>query len=500
MPDWDRRGKYPFLISLFFLTAVWAQSALPSEDLPLRTLNIRVAVDGNLMTGDDLRAEIGRVLRDAFFAFKTRFGIQIRIKEMTSWDPDPDSDSPNALLRSLENRVPHKGSDIVLGVASPQYHMGDRQGVSCSCLNYILVRYLASRKNLEFVIQHEICHLFGAVDLREKGSIMSGQGLGYGFDGFTSQVVLLNKNRPFYPASPVFAAEKRDEAISLFAGRTASNPGEEQLYAMLALLYFEKGDYASASEHCASCLAINPESSSANATLGHIHLAQRNMDGAIADYRKALALQPGFSIPHYNLGVALFEKGETGQAIAEFQEAIRAKPDYAEAYANMASAYIKEGEYDLSIQASRTALELTAHLPEIMYVLALGLMLKWEALRYSDRDAPAEILEEAISRCQKSISLKPDAPETHNLLGTAYDYAGKPDLAEAEFLTAVGLKPELTTAHFNLALMYFKKKQYEKSAHHLGRILEINPNAGLGLKIMAAVFEKTRKYKVLKVK
>jgi len=329
---------------------------------------------------------------------------------------------------------------------------------------------------------------------------MSGQGRGYVFGGFTSRVVLLNRNRAFYPASPVFAAEKGDEAISLFAARAASNPGEDEVHAMLALLYFEKGDYASASEQCAICLALNPESSSANATLGHIHLAQHDINGAIADYWKALALQPGFSIPHYNLGIALFENEETDQAIAEFQEAIEAKPDYAEAYANLASAYLKKEEYDLSIQACRTALGLTPNSPEVLYVLAFGLILKWEALRSSNRDAPSEMLEEAFSSCQKSIWLRPDVPETHNLMGTVYNYSGKPDLAEAEFLAAVELRPELTTAHFNLAMMYFKMKEYEKSALHLRRILEINPKAGLGLKIMEAIFDKTRKYKMLQVR
>lgn len=491
-------GKLPILSGIILLTAVLIHSPLNSEDLPPRTLNVRVAVDKHLMSGDLWSPDISRLLRDAFFSFRSRFGIQIKIREIMAWDPDPDADSCFGLLGNLEKKVLPKGCDVVLGIVSSRYDFGGRPGISCCCLNYVLAQYLNSKRNLGFVIQHEICHLFGAIDLAEKDSIMSGREAGYAFDGFTTQIILLNRNRPFYQGSPLFGAEKKDEFISLFRERAALNRREENVHAWLALLCFEKGDYASASEQCANCLAINPESATASTILGQIHLAQGDIDSAIENYRRTLTLRPGFSLPHYNLAVALLEKGQTDEAIAEFQEAIKAKPDYLDAYANLASAYIRQGEVDNSINACRAALGLTADVPEVHYLLALGLVLKWEAVSSSANNAAPGMLEEAISSCQKVISLKPDLPGSHNLLGMAYDYSGRPDLAEAEFLTALKLKPELTTAHLNLALMYFNRKQYEKSAYHLRRILEIDPSSGIGLEIMAAVFEKTKRYDMLK--
>jgi tetratricopeptide (TPR) repeat protein len=357
----------------------------------------------------------------------------------------------------------------------------------------VLAQYLNSKRNLEFVIQHEICHLFGAVDLVEKHSIMTGCEPGYAFDDFTSRIILLNRNRPFYQASPLFVEEKQDEIISLFKGRAALNIGEEHVHSTLAILYYEKGDYASASEQCLRCLAINPESPAASTILGHILLAQGETDRAIAYYRKSLDLRAGNPISHYNLGNALLKKREIGAAIAEFQEVIRAKPDFLDAYNDLAYAYLKTGENDLSIQACRAALGLTANRPETLYVLALALIFKWKALPSPQTEGDAGILDEAVSSCQKSISLKPDFPEAHNLMGTAYDYSGKPDLAEAEFLTALELNPELTTARLNLAVLYFDRKQYEKSAFQLKKILETDPASGIGLEIMAAVFEKTKR-------
>jgi tetratricopeptide (TPR) repeat protein len=451
-------GKRVFPGEIFFLAAVSIYIPLLSEELPPRTLSIRVAVDRDIMALDTWLQDIRLLLRDAFFPFSTRFRIQIKAKEIIGWDPESDLNSPLDLLSSLEKKVSHAGCDVVLAFASPRHASGDRRGIACCCFNYVLIQYLNSKRDLEFIIQHEICHLFGAVDLVEKKSIMSSAELGYEFDSFTSKIILLNRTRPFYQASPLFATESRDDFISLFEGRAALNLSEEHVHEMLALLYFDKGDHVSAAEQCTSCLAINPESLTARTIFGKIHLAQGDIDKAISDYQEALILRPGFAISHHNLAVALFKKGKTDEAIAEFQEAIKAKPDLVWACSGLASAYIKKGELDLSLQACRRALNIAPNTPEALDVLALGLIFKWKGLYSSNRDAPAGMLKEAILSCQKSLALEPASPETHNLLGMAYTYSRKPDLAETEYRTALELKPDLAMARLNLALLYFKER------------------------------------------
>jgi len=439
------------------------------------------------MAGDSLRTNLSRVLRDAFFSFRGKFRISIKIKDLTGWDPGTGLNSCFGFLNRLETQVGHEGYDIVLGIVSPQCRFGPRPGVSDCCLNYMLVKYLNSKREFELVVQHELCHLMGAIDLREERSIMSEGKLGYLFDDFTSEVLLLNRNRLFYPGSPLFVPEKRNDLITLFQGRAALNRGEGQVLAMLALLHYENGDYDSASEECARCLAIDPESATATSILGHIHLARRDLEAAIAQYRKILALERRSSISHFNLAMALMEKGETDAAVAEFQETVKGKPDCVEAYVQMAVAYLRKGEPDLSIQACRAALALTADLPETWQVLALGLILKWEALQASHGES-AGIIEEAIASCQKSILLEPKLSRTHNLLGIAYDHSGETGRAEAEFLAAIELEPGLAAPHFNLAMLYFKQGKFERSSHYLRRTLEINPDSGASLSIMAAVF------------
>jgi tetratricopeptide (TPR) repeat protein len=480
-------GKRPFLAGILLLAAALFADPLRSEELPKRILNVRLAVDKNLMAGDYWRTSLGRLLRDAFFSFHDRFRICIKIKDMTGWDPGSDLDSCFGLLDKLESQVAHEGCDIVVGIASPKCRFGGHPGVSDGCLNYALVQYMEPQRKFELVVQHEICHLLGAIDLQEERSIMSGGELGHVFDDFTSRLILLNRNRSFGPASPLFVPEKRTELITLFKDRAALNREEGQGHAMLGLLYYEEGDYTSALEECARCLAIDPGSETATSILGHIYLAQGDFDAAVAHYRRILALDRRSSVSHFNLAQALLEKGETDEALAEFQETVKEKPDYVEAYEQMAVAYLRKGEPDPSIRACRAALALTADLAETWQVLAIGLILKWEALQASHGES-AGIIEEAIASCRRSILLKPELSRTHNLLGIAYDHCGEIGRAEAEFLAAIELEPDLAAPHLNLAMLYFRQGKFEKSSHYLRRILEINPDSGVGLEIMEAVF------------
>jgi tetratricopeptide (TPR) repeat protein len=423
------------------------------------------------------------------------------IKEIKTWHPDPAADTPFALLGSLEREIKHEGSDVVLGITSPKYQFGSRPGVSCCDLNYILVQYLNLKRNLRFVIQHEICHLFGAADLREKNSIMAGETLGYEFDEFTSKILLLNRNRPFSPGSPLFAAETRAQAISLYKERGDLNLGEDRLHAMLALLYYENGDYGAAEEQCTKALALDPGCLAATELEGHIHLARGKIDSAIAEFENVLNVKgESFAIPHFNLAVALAENGQIDEAIAEFREAIDISPDYYEANANLASLYIKKGEIDPSIAACRAALGQNADLPKAQYLLALGLILKWEAFPSPRDDAAAGLLEEAISLCQKALALSPDMAVAHNLVGVAYQYGGKSDLAEAEFQKALEMNPQLSSAHLNLGVLYFQNKNYAKAAHCLSQVLEIDPTTGTGLEVLDLVFKNMKRYDLLSPK
>jgi len=63
----------------------------------------------------------------------------------------------------------------------------------------VLLRKMKSDSLMIKMLTHELSHLFGAIDLDEKGSIMDKEKHGQKFDSFTTQIILLNKYRNFNP-------------------------------------------------------------------------------------------------------------------------------------------------------------------------------------------------------------------------------------------------------------------------------------------------------------
>ena len=62
--------------------------------------------------------------------------------------------------------------DVVVGFSS-QYHIKyDLIGIASYIKGYVLLRKMKSDSGMIRMLKHELCHLFGAFDLAQKGSIM----------------------------------------------------------------------------------------------------------------------------------------------------------------------------------------------------------------------------------------------------------------------------------------------------------------------------------------
>jgi hypothetical protein len=143
-----------------------------SQDHPIRTVTIKIAADQDVQNRWISRMEIKRYIKDVSQRFENQFGIRFRIKEYENWYSNCSSDYLFDLLTELRHEVPNGNCDVVLGITS-------RYPINCSLLgivnyltSYVLVREIPSSNAMKMLLWHEFCHLFGAVDLKEKGSIM----------------------------------------------------------------------------------------------------------------------------------------------------------------------------------------------------------------------------------------------------------------------------------------------------------------------------------------
>jgi len=112
--------------------------------------------------------------------------------------------------------------------------------------------------SMELMITHEFCHLFGAADLQEQGSIMDEAKPGRRFDDFTKSLIFLNKQRDFNPFVFPLSKQNLDKALSLYQKRKSLGLEEESVSVLLAVFYLEKEDYPSMMEECLNLMKQSP--------------------------------------------------------------------------------------------------------------------------------------------------------------------------------------------------------------------------------------------------
>jgi len=508
-----KRLSYSLIV--FFLSGLII--SLFSENLPLRTVSIKIVADQKIEVGEKWgkwKIDMRQAVNSASRIFNKKFGIKFQIKQYEYWKPEKTRTAFPDLLVDLQKKVTLDECDIVLGLITSDEKRINSSGISCYISGYILVRYLESKYWLRSVLLHELCHIFGASDLMEKGSIMGIEQIGSNFDEFTHRIILLNKQRFFNQNAFPLPEKHLDEAIRLCNQRVALNRSEPGVKLNLVFLYLEKQKPEAALKVYREMLKSNPDIREAYNVLGNIYQRKGEIDLAILEYEKGLEYRLEIPGTHFNLGLAFTRKGWIDRAILEYQRVIELKPDYAKAHANLGYVLLRKGELDRAIEECRIALQICSELHETLCTWAAALLHKRNSLEQALIVRPTEkkynsdiikerqgLVEEAISLCHKALSLKDNLPEAYNILGAAYCYQRRISEAEEAFSKALKIKPDFIEAHMNLGGLYFRSQSYEKAAFHVKRIIEINPSSGLGFQILTKIFnyqgDKLLPYKAL---
>jgi tetratricopeptide (TPR) repeat protein len=143
-------------------------------------------------------------------------------------------------------------------------------------------------------------------------------------------------------------------------------------------------------------------------------------------YKNIIKYSPDSFQAHNNLGLEYEYKGRFNEAKLEYKKALEIKPDLIEARANLASLY---------------------------FILKL----------YGQAKAEYELLEKS--------PLGAKAGEVQNNLGNIYEVTGNPERAIAKYNQALKLDRSLKFTHFNLARIYFAKKDLNSAAAQIAESL-----------------------------
>jgi tetratricopeptide (TPR) repeat protein len=503
------------LLTFFTLAVLLLWEVGFPANLPPRTVTVKIAADSEFMPLFDWQTRFYRIFNNCSYVFRTRFGIQLEIKKFVYWKLDCKGRSLREIMLEKPNIVNSEGNDILLGICSPRKVAGPEYGLTDFFNGIVLVEYLDTPKSMECLLLHEFCHLFGAVDVEEKGSVMTVPYSGTGIDGFTSLLVSLNQDRAFRRGSLPWPRSRLNNIVSVLKGRREIHPKEIGTFGFLASLLLESEDYESTAYECEKALGdfpgnpeiltllgnalqeggeiegaisryrealcLQPENAYLHCSLGLAYLDVPRLDEAIDEFRRAAELLPAVAEFHYNLGVAYEKKGELESAAAELLRAISLNKDCHQAYTNLGSVHLKKGMIEEGIAASRKALEID---PDDVFA--------WSNLGWAY--TMKGLFEEAVSNCEKAIVLDPLLPEPHNFLGVSMAKAGRLDEAEKEYLKAVALKPDYGEAHFNLGSLYLERNLDAEAMFHFRKVLEIDPTWAAAYQNIAQIYFRQEKY------
>ena len=259
---WNSRRTrgLPAAASLFVLLIVPVHSwNVGAERDPHRTIKLKIAVDEEFrrLPAPSL-LEVKKTVAASSGFFKKHFGLSLKIQEVVRWRSDNTKWTLEELFDDLYDSVGRGDCDVVIGFSGQIRSESRAFGVASYDQGYILVKRSLNSYVSKTVLTHELCHVFGAVDLEMEESVMNEGRPDFEADEFTKQIVRLHENRRFGPGIFPLGPEDQETAIALYERRKNLRLREAGLSLRLAAIYLEMRDSEKAIRECLEAEKIAP--------------------------------------------------------------------------------------------------------------------------------------------------------------------------------------------------------------------------------------------------
>ncbi len=223
-----------------------------------RTVTMLVLGDSSFRRDARWTVEVTRIVMDVNMSFRGA-GLKFVVSGFDYWEPvtSPiDSVSPartgGRFLRGLLPRLllyrngpsaaggPARGpADILVGIVPVGPERLVNPGISDYLGGLVVIKRFTPTSGMGFALLHELCHLFGAIDLRETGSVMSLSRASFAIDGFTREIMRVNWQRSFRPGEFPLDENGTLQAMDLYAKRKARGLDEREVEMFLQALRSE---------------------------------------------------------------------------------------------------------------------------------------------------------------------------------------------------------------------------------------------------------------------
>ncbi|HKF04533.1 MAG TPA: tetratricopeptide repeat protein [Candidatus Sulfotelmatobacter sp.] len=219
--------------------------------------------------------------------------------------------------------------------------------------------------------------------------------------------------RAWLSLAHIIEATEPNEALAAYRQAAALQPKDPEPHLAAGLLLEKQNKFSDAEQEYKAVQALDPSSVDAAIGLANIYMRGRQLPDAETQLRKVVAAHPDHVNAHIQLGRVLEAEGKNDEAIAELERGAKFAPADATLQRELADLYAGAGKTDDAEKAYRALL--TEH---------------------------------------------PQDAELHQSLGQTLLRQKQFAKAQEELLTAVKLKPDLSSAYGDLAFVASENKDY----------------------------------------
>lgn len=274
-----------------------------------------------------------------------------------------------------------------------------------------------------------------------------------------------------------------DDAISFFEQSLEYNPNNPEVLTELAYAYEIQCDFDAAIKTINKTLDIDPYSYEAWINIGKLYTLQEEYEKAIDafDFASTVSDNPNQDVLKLKAHcLTLCERTE--EAISLLNECLQENPEDESIYISLAECYLTMEQFDDMLTCLEKHQELKGETIEIIAKKAFAYLQK------GNLETATELINKGLEQDEESDDLNIVAGE---LKFQQEDYKE----AERFFLKAVEADIENETILDRLSLICIWRNDYEKATEYVERLLLLNPDSPIKMRLAILYFESGDKVK-----
>ena len=275
-----------------------------------------------------------------------------------------------------------------------------------------------------------------------------------------------------------FAKRELNLAIRDMENAIKYDSTNNEYYNLISDYWIIKGNSKPAKEYLDKAYKNDPKNTGTLIRLAKLYLYIDHYDKCFDYVNQAIEINPALAMPHFVKGLCYDQMQDTARAIREYQTAVERNPDFYEAYILLGLKFADKKD-TLAIQYNKNAISLRPNSIEAHYNQGIFL----QSIGEYDR-AMAEY-KYIIDNIDSTYA------QAYYNMGYMYlEYSNKYDKAIELFEKSAKFDDSSPATWYNLGLSYERNKQKDKAKEMYEKSLQLMPNYQLAIDGLKRVTKK----------